>query len=177
MTGATRYPCPLNCGWHHDEPEPSDISGLTCDSVDESALAAMTRQARRIELTLRAHFATHGWDEWAPALIAAQNTIRSTRAKAAEWTQLAPANDCGPTITATALSLAGRQLLALLDQPDDTDLTESDIDQAMAESAPVQIVTSHTFEGTPAPGSRRDTGLFGQTCSAAWEQHEPRDNG
>lgn len=36
-------------------------------------------------------------------------------------------------------------------------------------------VTDHTFEGEPGPGRLCQTERFGQTCGAAWEQHEMRD--
>jgi hypothetical protein len=40
---------------------------------------------------------------------------------------------------------------------------------------PITAITNHTFEGQPGTGQRCKADLFGETCGATWEQHEPRD--
>jgi hypothetical protein len=47
---------------------------------------------------------------------------------------------------------------------------------AQLRSQPARLrVTNHTYEGTPGPGNPCAATLFGETCRAAWEQHELRD--
>ena len=36
-------------------------------------------------------------------------------------------------------------------------------------------VTNHTYEGAPGSGNPCQAEAFGETCGAAWEQHEMRD--
>lgn len=83
----TRYLCPLACGWHHDEPQLPNLTGLAGDSIEELVQAGFIRQARRVELTLRAHLTDHTLDDWFPALVAAQ---RERDRLAAELEQLRP---------------------------------------------------------------------------------------
>lgn len=37
-------------------------------------------------------------------------------------------------------------------------------------------VTSHTYDGAPDPGGPCQAEAFGETCGAAWEQHEMRND-
>lgn len=71
--GTTRYLCPLECGWHYDEPPPNmnDFAGITpepgVDGPDEAthsvARQAYERKARWTEEALRDHLATHTSEE------------------------------------------------------------------------------------------------------------------
>lgn len=68
--GTTRYYCPLNCGWHHDEPPPGldDLAGIS-PAADATTLQnaarsiveqAALQRAETTEVAVRGHVATHG---------------------------------------------------------------------------------------------------------------------
>ncbi|GLP64295.1 hypothetical protein TUSST3_09150 [Streptomyces sp. TUS-ST3] len=67
--GTTRYLCPLECGWHHDDPPPStdDVLRVAPDpdvrSFQEAVSSIVSKAAiRRLEQTeaaLKQHLATH----------------------------------------------------------------------------------------------------------------------
>lgn len=70
ISGTTRYLCPLECGWHHDEPpfEPSDAVGIVPDPAATDLQGAISsiaeqvgyRRAETVESAVREHVATHG---------------------------------------------------------------------------------------------------------------------
>ena len=67
--GTTRYLCPLECGWHHDDPPPSpeDVRGVAPDpdvrnfqeAVSSIAGKAAMRRLEQTEAALKEHLATH----------------------------------------------------------------------------------------------------------------------
>jgi hypothetical protein len=61
----TRYPCPLDCGWHHDEPFTGDVpdGASEQDLHDLAALASSD-----VEELLREHFSSHSLEEWVAAV-------------------------------------------------------------------------------------------------------------
>ncbi|MDH6448204.1 hypothetical protein M2155_000612 [Streptomyces sp. SAI-119] len=75
--GTTRYLCPLECGWHHDDPPPSpeDVRDVAPDpdvrnfqeAVSSIAGKAAMRRLEQTETALKQHLATHT----APAEVAA----------------------------------------------------------------------------------------------------------
>jgi hypothetical protein len=68
--GTARHLCPLECGWHYDEPPPTlaDTAGIAPDPAALDAGAAMRsileraalRSADVVESAVREHVATHG---------------------------------------------------------------------------------------------------------------------
>lgn len=78
VSGTTRYLCPLECGWHHDEAPPSlaDIEGVAPDpdarafqDVFNSIVTNATlRRAARTETALREHLETHTMLEFATVI-------------------------------------------------------------------------------------------------------------
>lgn len=86
--GATRYLCPLECGWHHDVP-PSSLDriaelGVTADraardlseAIGSVASQALLREAEQTEAALREHLATHTAEQFV-------RTIQGLRAEVA----------------------------------------------------------------------------------------------
>lgn len=73
--GTTRYLCPLECGWHHDDPPPSaeDLAGIVpdpnfrhfSDLVGSIASKAAMRRLERTEAALRGHLEEHSVEEFA----------------------------------------------------------------------------------------------------------------
>lgn len=65
----TRYPCPLDCGWYHDEPFTGDVpDGATQQDLHDLAALASSE----VEQLLREHFESHTLEEW----VAAVSTLR-----------------------------------------------------------------------------------------------------
>jgi len=65
----TRYPCPLDCGWYHDEP----FTGEVPDGASEQDLHDLAALASSdVEQLLREHFSSHTLEEW----VAAVSTLR-----------------------------------------------------------------------------------------------------
>ncbi len=74
--GATRYLCPLECGWHHDVPPPSPGRvvelGVTADpaasdvreAITSLAHRALYAEAEQTETALREHLATHTTEQF-----------------------------------------------------------------------------------------------------------------
>jgi hypothetical protein len=88
VSGATRYLCPLECGWHHDVPPPSiDRAvelGATADpaardlgeAIHSVAHGALRAEAQQTEAALREHLATHTTEQFV-------RTIRDLRVEVA----------------------------------------------------------------------------------------------
>jgi len=61
----TRYPCPLDCGWHHDEPFTADVpDGASQQDLHDLATLASSD----VEQLLREHFTSHPLQEWVGAV-------------------------------------------------------------------------------------------------------------
>ncbi len=93
MPGTTRYLCPLECGWHYDQPPPrfSDLDGIAADPSARDlnqAISSVTSQARlrqveRTEWALRTHLATHTTEQFV-------RTIQTLRAEVAQLRSAGP---------------------------------------------------------------------------------------
>jgi len=77
VPGTVRYFCPLECGWHYDQPPPSlaDMAGIVPASsaylpefISWMARQAMRRCAELVDQAAREHLATHTTEEFAQAI-------------------------------------------------------------------------------------------------------------
>lgn len=77
--GTTRYLCPLECGWYHDEPpptaervlelaDPPGIVGMSASALSLFTRSAFYREAQQREQELREHLATHTTDQFVTAI-------------------------------------------------------------------------------------------------------------
>lgn len=73
------YPCPLDCGWHHDVPDDSYNGNYPCPPLPENPSQAditgslFIGRVVQTEHVLRQHFETHPLTEWVTALVTARN--------------------------------------------------------------------------------------------------------
>jgi hypothetical protein len=91
MTPTTRYLCPLNCGWHHDE-DPADVPPqVTVDAdtlasgdlgavISAVAFAHAKAALEHVESTVKAHLETHPLIEWAQKVASLQRDLAGAEA-------------------------------------------------------------------------------------------------
>lgn len=89
MSSTTRYLCPLDCGWHHDQPDPdlSDpdvvypyIAQDWATGIDGIAAGFVAGRAAVIEEALKAHLETHSLVEWVTEVARLQRELNRTLA-------------------------------------------------------------------------------------------------
>jgi hypothetical protein len=95
----TRYLCPLNCGWHHDETDP-DFSNPSAvhpfveqdwaSGIDGLVAGLAAGRAAVVEAAVKAHLETHPLIEWAQALAEARQERDELQARvdAVDWPAL-----------------------------------------------------------------------------------------
>jgi hypothetical protein len=89
MTPTTRYLCPLNCGWHHDETDP-DFSNPDArhpfvaqdwaSGIDGLVAGLVAGQAAVAEAAVKAHLETHPLIEWARKVTSLQRNLAGAEA-------------------------------------------------------------------------------------------------
>ena len=94
VAGTTRYLCPLECGWHHDEPPPSmsDAAGITPDPAAgdlSEAIASIAGQAVRgradeTEEALSVHLGTHTTEQFVRTIQQLRAELEQARVAAAQ---------------------------------------------------------------------------------------------
>lgn len=90
MTPTTRYLCPLNCGWHHDETDPdfSDPSAVHpfvgqdwASGIDGLVAGLAAGRATVVEAAVKAHLETHPLIEWVQEVARLQRELNIAVAK------------------------------------------------------------------------------------------------
>lgn len=89
MTPTTRYLCPLNCGWHHDETDP-DFSNPDAthpfveqdwaSGIDGLVAGLVAGRAAVVEAAVKAHLETHPLIEWAQKVASLQRDLAGAEA-------------------------------------------------------------------------------------------------
>ncbi|WP_035796417.1 hypothetical protein [Kitasatospora mediocidica] len=97
----TRYFCPLDCGWHHDQAAPDftdpdrlyPIADIPAPAgVDPIAFGAAAGALQAVDVIVKAHLETHGLLDWVQAI----TRIKAERDRlAAELRQHETCRTCG----------------------------------------------------------------------------------
>lgn len=79
----SRYLCPLDCGWHHDQPDPMPDLALAKLPLPTPDLAYVLTlgHLHGVEAILRAHLETHTLLEWVQALQASKQQLVDEKAR------------------------------------------------------------------------------------------------
>lgn len=75
MTPTTRYLCPLECGWHHDQTDPIPTPPAPGISIAEHAEKILTVEYAASETAVREHLESHPLIEWAREVVRLQHEV------------------------------------------------------------------------------------------------------
>lgn len=71
VAGTTRYLCPLECGWHYDQPPfpdawipPDPTTPIAPEAIHRMAQELLRENSERTEAALREHLATHTTEQF-----------------------------------------------------------------------------------------------------------------